>query len=87
MASADNRARMMTLFVRPLNDGRFEIREGERLLGTSQNEMMAVWSAVAAAEEIAKAGGVVRVVALREGEETEEFVTKPKKAGWGPIGH
>ena len=47
-------------------------------MGTSQNEMMAVWSAVAVAEEIAKAGSLVRVVVLREGKETEEFVTKPK---------
>ena len=75
----------MTLLVRPLSNGRFEIREGEHLLGTSQNEMMAVWSAVAVAEEIAKAGSMVRVVALRKGTETEEFVTKPKKAGQGPI--
>jgi hypothetical protein len=78
MTSADNRARVITLFVRPLSNGRFEILEGQQLLGTSQNEMMAVWSAVAAAEEIAKAGRMVRVVALREGKETEEFVTKPK---------
>jgi hypothetical protein len=80
MANAGNQG-SVTLLVRPLSNGRFEIRDGEQVLGTSQNEMMAVWSAVAAAEEIAKAGGTVRVVALREGKETEEFVTRPKKAG------
>jgi hypothetical protein len=81
MASADKRTPAMTLLIRPLGNGRFEIREGEHLLGTSQNEMMAVWSAVAVAEEIAKAGSLVRVVVLREGKETEEFVTTPRKAG------
>ena len=77
MASADKRTPAMTLLIRPLGNGRFEIREGEHLLGTSQNEMMAVWSAVTAAELMAKSGQTVRVVRFQDEIEIEEFVATP----------
>jgi hypothetical protein len=67
----------VTLRITPTAGGRFEVRQGERLLGTSQNEMMALWSAVAAAEHLAKSGQTVRAVASREGQEVEEFVASP----------
>lgn len=69
---------MLTLRVRPLPDGRFEVRDGDRVLGTSQNEMMAVWSAVSAAEEMSRSVGMVRVVSIRDGVEVEEFVARSK---------
>ena len=68
----------VTLRVQAVPSGRFEIRQDDRLLGTSQNEMMAVWSAVAAAEQMAKSGRTVRVVARREGRDIEQFVARPK---------
>ena len=77
MGSAGKKAALKTLRVQLGAHGRFEVREGKRLLGTSQNEMMAVWTAIAAAEEMTKSGGTVRVVARREGEEVEEFVARP----------
>jgi len=68
----------VTLRVQPLPSGRFEIRHGDRLLGTSQNEMMALWSAVGAAEQMAKSGQTVRVVLRQQGGDTEAFVARPK---------
>ena len=68
----------VTLRVQPLPSGRFEIRHGDRLLGTSQNEMMALWSAVGAAEQMAKSGQTVRVVLRQQGGDTESFVARPK---------
>ena len=81
MKAASKPQTVTTLRVYGIPHGLFEVRDGLVVLGTSQNEMMAVWSAVAVAEEIAKAGSLVRVVVLREGKETEEFVTTPRKAG------
>ena len=68
-----------TLRVQSVPGGRVEVRHGERLLGTSQNEMMAVWSAVGAAEQMAKFGQTARVVTGREGDENVEFVASPSK--------
>lgn len=68
----------VTLRVQPLPSGRFEIRHGDRLLGTSQNEMMALWSAVEAAEQMARSGQTVRVVLRQQGGDTEAFVARPK---------
>ena len=68
----------VTLRVQPLPSGRFEVRHGDRLLGTSQNEMMALWSAVGAAEQMAQSGQTIRVIVRREDGDTEEFVARPK---------
>jgi hypothetical protein len=78
MVGTDNTPTGVTLRVQLVQSGRFEIRYGDRLLGTSQNEMMAVWSAVAAAEQMAKSGQTVRVIARREGRDIEQFVARPK---------
>ena len=69
----------VTLRVQSLPSGRFEVRHGDRLLGTSQNEMMALWSAVGAAEQMARSGQTVRVVLRQQGGETEAFVASPSK--------
>lgn len=69
----------LTLRVQRGFGGFFEILNGERVLGSSQNEMLAVWTAVHAAEEIAKSGHLVRVTVQRGGREVEEFVAKPPK--------
>ncbi len=79
MVATDNT--QVTLRVQPMPDGRFEVRHGDRLLGTSQNEMMAVWSAVSAAEQMAKSGRTVRVVLSQQGRDTEEFVASPSNLG------
>ena len=79
LTTKDSKAQA-TLRVQLVPSGRFEIRHGDRLLGTSQNEMMAVWSAVGAAEQMAKSGQTVRVVLGQEDGDTEEFVASPSKS-------
>jgi hypothetical protein len=74
MSTANTR----TIRVRRIGDQRFEVRDDERtLLGTSRNEMQAVWGAVLKAEETSKTGCTVRVMVERDGREVEEFVAKP----------
>jgi hypothetical protein len=71
-------ALLLTLRVHPAGKERFEVCSDDgKILGTSQNEMMAIWTAVFAAEEISKSGSVVRVVSERAGREVEEFVATP----------
>ena len=77
MASAGRKSALKTLRVQPGALGRYEVRDGQRLLGTSQNELMAIWSAVSAAEEMTRSGRTVRVVAVHDGNEVEEFVARP----------
>lgn len=77
MGSAGKKAALKTLRVQPGEHGRFEVRDGKRLLGTSQDEIMAVWTAVTVAEEMTKSGRTVRVVTRRKGDEVEEFVARP----------
>jgi hypothetical protein len=73
-----NTANTRTIRVRRIGDQKFEVRDDERtLLGTSRNEMQAVWGAVLKAEETSKAGCTVRVMVERGGREVEEFVAKP----------
>lgn len=43
------------------------------VLGTSQNELMAVWSAVELAQDMSKSGRKARVVRLVSGIEIEEW--------------
>ena len=77
MKTIDDKNTPATLRVQSMPGGRFEVRHGERLLGTSQNEMMAVWSAVGAAEQMAKSGQTARVLMGRDGDDSEEFVARP----------
>lgn len=67
-----------TIRVQRVNDQEFEVRDEDRkLLGTSRNEMLAVWGAVLQAEEASKSGCTVRVLVERNGREFEEFVARP----------
>jgi hypothetical protein len=68
----------ITLWIHPVPGGRFEILDGDRVLGTCQNEMMAIWSSVTIAEELARSGNTVRVTALRDGKEFEEYLAKAR---------
>ena len=77
MASAARKTALKTLRIQLGPSGRFEVRDGNRVLGTSQNEIMAIWTAVGVAEEITKSGRIVRVVVQREGVEVEEFLARP----------
>jgi hypothetical protein len=73
-----NIANTRTILVQRVSDQEFEVRDEERkLLGTSRNEMQAIWGAVLEAEEISKSGCTVRVLVERDGQEIEEFVAKP----------
>lgn len=49
-----------------------------KLVGTSHNEMQAIWSAVTAAEELSQSGVTVRVVTARETGDVEQFVARPR---------
>lgn len=73
-----NSANTRTIHVQRIGDQEFEVRDGDRkLLGTSRNEMLAVWGAVVTAEETSKSGCTVRVLVERDGRQIEEFVAKP----------
>ena len=77
MKAATKPQTVTTLRVYGIPHGLFEVRDGLVVLGTSQNEMMAVWSAVTAAELMAKSGQTVRVVRFQDEIEIEEFVATP----------
>jgi transketolase C-terminal domain/subunit len=68
----------ITLRVQLVVGGKYEVRNGDNVLGATQVEMLAVWNAVTAAEELSKGGSIVRVVAIRDGIEIVEFVAVPK---------
>ncbi len=71
--------RAITLRIHAQADGRFQVRDGEFVFGTSHNEMLAVWTAVMAADELAKAGHTVRVVRNSRGREIEEYVARGRR--------
>jgi hypothetical protein len=79
MAISDNYSRAITLRIHPRGDGRFQVRNGDLILGTSHNEMLAVWTAVMAADELAKLGNTVRVVRSTAGRDVEEYVAQGRK--------
>ncbi len=81
MVISDNRLgdRAITLRIHAQADGRFQVRDGDFIFGTSQNEMLAVWTAVMAADELAKAGHTVRVVRNSRGREVEEYVVRGRR--------
>ena len=73
-----NAANTRTIRVHRIRDQEFEVRDEDRkLLGTSRNEMLAIWRAVQKAEEASQSGCTVRVLVKRDGREIEEFVAKP----------
>ncbi len=69
--------RPITLCVHRAAEGMFEVRNRARLLGTFSSELLALCTAVAAAESLAKYGSAVQVVAVRGGEEFAEFAAVP----------
>lgn len=74
MVLADARPEI-TFCIQLTVGGRYEIRQGDRSLGTCQNEMMAIWSAVSLAQDIARTGRKVRVIRIgKAGNEVEEYV-------------
>ena len=79
MAFGDNSNRAITLRIHLCADGRFQVRNGDLILGTSQNEMLAVWTAVMAADELAKSGNTVRVVRNAAGRDVEEYTARGRK--------
>lgn len=79
MAIADYSNRAITLRIDARVDGRFQVRNGDLILGTSHNEMLAVWTAVMAADELAKLGNTVRVVRSAQGRDIEEYVARGRK--------
>ncbi len=62
-----------TLRVQAGDNGRFEVRDGLLVLGASQSEIMAIWSAVDLAETMSKSGCKTRVTRLIDGAEVEEW--------------
>jgi hypothetical protein len=71
--------RAITLRIHARADGRFQVRDGDFIFGTSQNEMLAVWTAVMAADELAKSGSTVRVVRNAQGRDIEEYVARGRR--------
>ena len=59
--------------------GRFEVRDDEDvLLGNSNDEIKAIWSAVLAADLVSERGYRVRVLVKRKEAFVEEYVAKPQ---------
>ncbi len=79
MAIGDYSNRAITLRIHARADGRFQVRNGDLILGTSHNEMLAVWTAVIAADELAKSGNTVRVVRTASGRDIEEYIARGRK--------
>ncbi len=79
MAIGDYGNRAITLRIQARADGRFQVRNGDLVLGTSHNEMLAVWTAVIAADQLAKLGNTVRVVRSTAGRDIEEYTAWGRK--------
>ena len=81
MVFSDNRpgGRAITLRIHAQADGRFQVRDGDLVFGMSHNEMLAVWTAVMAADELAKLGHTVRVVRSTRGRDVEEYVVRGQR--------
>ena len=79
MAIGDYSNRAITLRIHARADGRFQVRNGDIILGTSHNEMLAVWTAVIAADELAKSGSTVRVVRTAAGRDIEEYIARGRE--------
>jgi hypothetical protein len=79
MAFSDNNYHAITLRIHLHADGRFQVRNGDLILGTSHSEMLAVWTAVMAADELAKLGNTVRVVRNATGRDIEEYIARARR--------
>ena len=81
MVISDNgpAARPITLRIHARPDGIFQVRNGELVVGTSHNEMLAVWTAVMAADELARLGHAVRVVRTSHGRDVEEYMIRGRR--------
>jgi hypothetical protein len=81
MVISDNgpAARPITLRIHAHADGIFQVRNGELVVGTSHNEMLAVWTAVMAADELARLGHAVRVVRTSHGRDVEEYMIRGRR--------
>ena len=65
--------------------GRFDVRsDNDELLGSSTDEIKAIWNAVLAADLVSEQGYRVRVLVKRGNDFIEEYVAKPRPAnrGW-----
>jgi hypothetical protein len=59
--------------------GRFEVRaDDDELLGSANDEIKAIWSAVLAADLVSELGYRVRVLVKRGDAFIEEYVAKPQ---------
>jgi len=59
--------------------GRFEVRgDDDELLGSANDEIKAIWSAVLAADLVSEQGYRVRVLVKRGDAFIEEYVAKPQ---------
>jgi hypothetical protein len=66
------------LRVRPAGMGVFEVRDDDgALLGTSPDEVKAIWSAVISADLMSERGYRVRVLSKRGEDFLEEYVSEP----------
>jgi hypothetical protein len=65
----------ITLRIRRIG-AHFEVTKGANPLGTPADEILAIWSAVFAAEEIAKGRKNVRVVTVRDRRDIERFFSR-----------
>lgn len=71
-----------TLRVCPRGQTLFDVFDPDnRLLGSCRSEMLAVWNAVTAAEEMSRSGMAVRVVTVGETGDVEQFVARPRLQG------
>jgi hypothetical protein len=79
MAIVDYSNGAITLRIHARADGHFQVRNGDLILGTSHNEMLAVRTAVMAADEVAKLGNTVRVVRNAAGRDIEEYIARARR--------
>jgi hypothetical protein len=79
MAIGDYSNRAITLRIHARADGHFQVRNGDLILGTSHNEMLAVWTAVTAADELAELENTVRVVRNAAGRDIEEYIARARR--------
>jgi|1185.fasta_scaffold63790_1 hypothetical protein len=79
MAIGDYSNRAITLRIHARADGHLQVRNGDLMLGTSHNEMLAVRTAVMAADELAKLGNTVRVVRNAAGRDIEEYIARARR--------
>ena len=78
---ADRFVTTRILRVRPAGRGVFEVRDDDGgLLGTSPDEIKAIWSAVISAALMSERGYRVRVLSKRGEDFLEEYVSEPSQA-------